>query len=461
MATEPHIKLERYQVDGVRHLMQRPMSGLIWDPGVAKTATILSAFHILRRKDFIDKMVVVAPMNPMQEVWGPGPDAEIAKWGFPFRSVVLHGHAKDKLIQQDADLYVLNYEGLAWLLKHWGSLRKRHRWWLVLDESTKVKRTNTKRFKMLKPMLGDFARRSILTGTPSPNGLLDLFGQVYACDGGASLGRYITYYRREYFTPCGFGGFSWEPQEDAEERIYKKLQGVMHRVSDSVLKLKPIRYVPLLVELPDKARKVYDSMENDLIYKARGVKLTAVNAGVMTVKLRQIAGGAVYDADQRTVQVHDAKVTALTDLAEQLQGHALLVGYEFTHHGEALIKAFKKVGMRVALIKGRMHNDDKAEILKWFNNNELDILVCQADAAAHGLNLQKVCHNIAWFGMPWNLETYLQFIRRVHRKGQKKAVVVHHVIAKNTVDSVIADVLQKKDNLQQRLLAAIKARYMK
>jgi hypothetical protein len=449
---EPTTRLEPYQTEGVAHLLRRPDGGLLMDPGTGKTLTVLMAFHLLRKRGIVSGLVVFAPEQPAHEVWGP----ESEKHGFPFKVVVLHGPNKDRLVDEPADIYVVNYGGVAWFAKVWPRLRKQHKkWWGVADESTKIKYTNTKRFKALAPVLPDFARRGILTGTPAPRGLIDLFGQVKFQDLGARLGQYITQYRRAYFYQTGYGGYTWAPQTDAEERIYAKLADIEYRVSEDVLKLKPLRFVQRFVDLPPKARALYEEFEREFIVRLGSVKLTAANAGVLSSKLRQIAGGAVYDEGHKARAVHEAKLEAVSDLVEQLQGNPLLLGYEFTHHGEALAKHFK-----APVVKGGMPRAEVKAILADFNAGNLPVVVCQYETVALGLNLQDACHNAAFYGLPWNLETIIQFVRRVHRKGQQRPVFVHQFLARGTIDELSARVTEKKNATQQKLLDALKNRYM-
>jgi SNF2 family DNA or RNA helicase len=452
-------QLDPYQVEGVAFLLRRPAAGLVWDPGVGKTLALLLAFYLAKKKGVIDKLLVAAPLNPAYETW----PAEVEKWKFPLSIGILHGSKKDRVLQEDHDIYVVNYDGLGWLSDRWPVIqKKRVRWWFCADESTKVKHTNTQRFKILRPLLEVFHRRTILTGTPSPNGLLDLFGQVYVLDLGERLGRYITHYKREYFYPAGFGGYDVVPQPDAEERIYKALDGMLYRVSDEVLKLKRMRVVPLYVRLPPAARELYKRFEVDFIAELKsGTVLTAVNAGVLSMKLRQVANGRVLDADDEVNEVHDAKIEVIVDLVEQLQGNPLLIGYGFTADAKRLAEALgtKRDGP-APRIGGGVSRKEVTRLMAEFNVGRLPVLICQWDAVAHGVNLQQACHHIALFGLTWNLETYIQFNRRVHRKGQKRQVFVHHVIARDTVDEVVHERLIKKAETQKKLLEAIKKRYL-
>jgi SNF2 family DNA or RNA helicase len=449
-AGEPTIRLEPHQAGGVAHLLRAPSGGLVMDPGTMKTATLLSAFHVLKKKGVVDRLLVLAPLLPAYEVW----PAEVEKWGFPYRVVVLHGPKKFERAAERADVYVCNYEGLEWLASIWPEFKGRHRWWLCCDEAQKVKRTDTVRFAALKPMLNDFRRRSILTGTPAPNSLEDLYGQVYVLDQGERLGGFITHYRREFFQPTGYQG-QFVIQKGAEGRIYRHLAGLLYRVSDKVLRLKPIRYAPVWVTLGPKARKLYERMEAELVAEVKaGVTLTAVNAGVLTSKLRQIANGAVYDGERVSHRVHGAKLEALENLVGDLQGQPLLVCYEFTPDGERIAEA-----LGAPVISGKVKPRDRGPILAAFNRGETAVLVCQSSVIALGGNLQSACHHLAWFGLTYNLEHYIQAARRLHRKGQRKAVFVHQIMARDSIDELILRALGHKDRVQQRLFQYLREKY--
>lgn len=442
----PIVELRAYQEEAIRHLLTTPHSGLLMDPGTGKTVCALSAFWVLRRQRLLDALLIVAPLRPAYEVW----PAEVDKWRFPFRVSMLHGGKKEAALAADAEVYVVNYDGLRWL----SQTGRLHKWikrfkngvGLVLDESTKVKHTNTQRFKRLRNLLPLFARRTILTGTPAPNGLLDLFGQVYCADLGERLGQYITHYKREFFYPSGYGGYSWVPQPGAEDAIYQRLDGLFYRVSDAVLDLPPFNEVDVDIHLPDVAMKVYQGLERDFILQLDSGMVTALNAAVLTSKLRQVANGGLYDNEKTAHLVHEEKDDAIVDLVEQLQGNPLLVGYEFSMDAKRLAK---RLG---APIVGEHSMKELRVLFRAFNDGKIPVLLAQMQAAAHGLNLQEACHTIALHGLTWDLEAYLQFQKRVHRGGQRKPVVMHRVVARGTVDEAVIAALSRKTKMQSALL---------
>lgn len=451
--TEPTYKPQPHHVGAIAHLLRNPASGLLMVPGAGKTGCVLSAFYILKKKGIIDRLCVVAPLRPCFSVW----PAEIEKWNFPFSHEILHEDGNGRTLRgKRPDISIINYDGLSWLSQNFQEFMHGQRVWLVLDESTKVKHTNTQRFKTLRPLLTKFYRRTILTGTPAPNGLMDLFGQVYAVDLGERLGSYITQYRREYFYPTGYGGYTWMPQEDAQQRIYKKLEGAFYHVDDSVLKLKKCVPNIIKVKLPKKAAKMYSDFKVEFITKLDSGVVTAANAGVLTNKLRQIANGILYDNENIAHQIHNAKLDALVDLIEQLQGDPLLVGFEFTAEAKFIAAALPKSSY--AIVQGGMSQKVTLEILQEFNRGNLAALLCQSDAGAHGLNLQEKCHTLCRYGTTWNLETDIQFRKRVHRTGQTRLVTDHRIIAEGTIDETMVGVLFKKNVVQNDFLAAIKRR---
>lgn len=452
MVREPFYKARRHDKLVIAYFLSHPMSGAFADCGTGKTGQVLAAFHVLKKKGLIDRLLVVAPLNPIYQSW-PG---EITKWGFPYQMTVLHGHKKDKLLgETDTDIYGINYDGLAWLKDHIDRLlAKGDRWWLVLDESHRVKRTNTTRFKVLRPMLPRFHRRTILSGTPRPNGLMDLFGQVYCLDLGEALGRYITHFRRNYFYPSGYGGYDWIPQKDAEEKVYAKLKGMLIRVDEKVLDLPALNEVPVHVELPEEARKTYRELEREFVAELAEATIVAANAGVKSAKLRQVANGFLYDKTGAWHALHDEKINAIIELVEALNS-PLLVGYEFEADAERLSKALGGV----PIVKEYTASKRPA-LFAEFNAGKLPVLLAQTGSVALGVNLQEACHHLAFFGLTWKLDDYIQFRKRVHRSGQKRSVTVHHIVAKNTIeDRVMWPCLTRKDAGQMGFFEVLKKAY--
>lgn len=408
------------------------------------------ALKILKEKGLINKILVVAPLRPMRKVW---PD-EIRKWA-DFNDItytIVHGSNKEAALAQDVDVYLINPEGIKWLFD---PKRRRPEFdVLIVDESTKFKDSSTQRFKAIKPHLSSFSRRWILTGTPVPNGLLDLFGQVYILDLGRSLGRFITHYREEYFVPSGYGGYVWKPQPDAFERIVDIITPLILQMSaEEYLQMPALVYRTLTVSLPPTSRKLYDELEKDfLVQMESGEEIIALNAAAAGTKLRQIANGALYTDKSSWKTLHDEKLEALESLLEELNGHSVLILYEFKHDAER-IRARVGAVPNLSGCTGKVFDD----LVDRFNSGAISVLLAHPASAGHGLNLQGKCHHIIWFGIPWNLEYYDQAIARIYRQGQSADhVFVYQIVASATKDEDVVKVLNQKDRNQQIVLSALK-----
>lgn len=465
MKFKPH----EYQQRAIAWIIERACAALFLDPGLGKTSIMLAAFHLLKKQKLVRKMLVIAPLRVMHSTW----PAEARKWDeFKHLKIgILHGPTKSSvLFDESIDVHVINPEGLKWLFDR---IDDPSELWQVLcvDESTKFKHTDTDRFKLLKPHLEKFGRRYILTGSPAPNGLLDLFGQVFILDLGASLGGFISHFRSNYFE-C-YDGFTYTPQYGAENRIYAKLQPLALRMSqEEYLHLPPLVGAcgygePLvrLVELPPEAMKIYKQMEDLMITELEDDKVVAANAAAVSGKCRQIANGGLYGSanlkgfkDERgQYEIHEAKLDATEEILEELQGTPALVAYEYGHDLDRLLKRF---GKDTPWIGGGVGTQRFREIEAAWNRGEIPVLLAQPQSVSHGLNLQDTKAAVIWHSITWDLEVYEQFIKRVHRQGQKDKVFVHHVVAKDTIDETVVKLLQKKDKTQRALLTALRDAYV-
>lgn len=453
-------------------MIEQGAAGLLLDPGLGKTSITFAALQILQQQGMIDRALVIAPLRPCYSVW----PVEAAKW-LEFNSLkvhVLHGKGRSEVALKDpnVDVFVINPEGLPWLVE------QKWKWpqMLVVDESTKFKHSNTKRFKLLRKLLKKFRRRYILTGTPAPNGLLDLFGQIFILDQGNALGRYVTHYRHTYFWPSGFGGYKWQLKRGAEQEIYAAIDPLVLRLDAAdYLKLPPLIKTTVHVDLPARARKLYQKLEQQMVLQLREGDVTAMNAGVLTNKCRQLAGGTVYTdslpedydvgkdpAERGYAVIHKAKIETLIDLIDELQGKPTIVAYEFNHERAQIETALKNhlnldeihvIGGKVTAAQGR-----EAETL--WNRGELPVLLAHPASAAHGLNLQHGGRVLIWFALPWNLEHYEQLVDRLWRQGQKERVFVYHLVTKDTVDETVLMTLIRKNRTQRALLDALREKYL-
>lgn len=483
--SEPAVKWSPHkgQMLGMKFLVEHSAAGLFADPGVGKTSITLGAFKVLRRKGLASKMLVVAPLKPAWLVW----PAEVEKWTDfqDLKVVVLHGPDKEAKLKEDADVYVVNFDGLAWLLGAETSTSaktgkkavakidlKRVRNLgcevLCIDELSKLKHPGSLRFKALKQALPLFGWRWGLTGSPASNGLMDLFGQCYVLDLGKALGQFVTHYRMKYFLPTP-DGFGYRLRAGAEEEIYQALAPLVLRLSaEDYVDMPALVERVIKVELPPGVRALYDRLEDDLVAElASGKKVTAVNAAVASGKCRQIANGGLYlqpdllelltkaqlkEKRRDWVKLHDEKTEALEDLVDELQGQPVFVAYDFNHDLERLQAKFDAPHLGAG-VSGK-----EAQVIeKAWNAGAIPLLLGHPQSVGHGLNLQgSGCRHVVWYGLTWNYELYDQFIRRVRRQGAKvDRVFVHHIVAKGTVDEQILWALRRKEKGQNALLDAL------
>jgi hypothetical protein len=434
-----------FQQDGINWILSRLGAGLFLPPGLGKTATTLSAIKLLLQSGDIERVLVVAPLRVAQLVWAQ----EAKKWEEfkDLKVVTLHGKDKDNLVRNGADIYVINPEGLEWFFRvHIGLIRS-FNFMLVCDESTLFKNHSSLRFKMIKYHLKYFKRRVILTGTPAPNGLMQLWSQMYILDEGDALGKFITHFRNKFFIKS-FDGFSYLMRDGSEQEIYDAVKHlVMHKSSDEI-ELPGIHYNNINVILPDKAMRQYKDMKDSFIATHEGSTVAAFSAASQGFKLKQIANGMVYDENQKPVRIHSKKLDALEELVSELGGRPLLVVYEYNHDLNEI-----KTRINAPHIGGGVQAGDI--ITKW-NNGQLPVLLLQPLAGGHGLNLQTGgCHDVVWYSITYDLELYLQVNARVYRQGVKNPVTIHHIVALNTIDESIALALEGKADVQNALMQAV------
>lgn len=423
-----------------------------------------SAFDVLKTAKMVRGLLVVTLLRPAYKVW----PSEILKWKLPFKCIVLHGKTKTlESLKTKADVWVINYEGLDWLLgqiQSWPKKKLLPFEMLVFDESSKLRNTNTQRFKIVRELIGYFKRRYILTGTPAPKGLMGLFGQIFALDGGTRLGRYITHFRMKYCDKVQIGvdgPMIYNIRPGVEPEIYKKIDDVVIRFGEEELDNIPKLVVrEIRIELPRKARAVYDDLKRDLITAIDNRVIVAKNAGVATQKLRQVANGGLYfdEAAKRGHErewslLHNEKTEAVLELVDELQSHPVLIGYEF-HHDLARLRA--------ALPKGTPCLTDvnmkEYEFLErdW-NKGNIPIALAQINSISHGNNLQGSGAAIIVHSFIWNYEDYDQFIKRIKRQGNKaKRAYVYRIVADRTVDEPILMSYETKGATQNDLFNALK-----
>lgn len=474
----------KYQKLSVAHGLKTPKCGILLDPGLGKTSTVLQILYELRKRGMLGPTYCISTLLGAYEVWGDGPNNERDKWEFPFTVSMLHGSKKDERLNDDADIKVLNWDGLDWLAKNWPHKKVLKGGVLIIDESTKGKNPHTIRSTALRFLCQFFERVIILTGTPTPQSMEDLWGQVLYLDGGAALGKYVTQFRNRYFTPgkripnpkrkallaAGvkaaakmpkFITTEWELRDGAEEEIYDAIKHLVIRFSDKMLGLKEPVVTDMHFDLPADAMDEYLAAEEHAIEVDASGMVRVANAGARTIRQRQITGGGIYcddpDRDDTEVTrgkrrfrtVHDVKIDVAKDLAEELGGKPVLIGFEFAHERDRLLKAFKGA----PYIDGSVGKNRRSQIIAEFNAGEHPVLLAQMGAVAHAANLQSACHNIILYSMTYDLEVYIQFLKRVHRMGQKEVVKIYRLIARDTVDEDMVDIIDSKEKNQRSLLA--------
>ncbi len=432
-------------------------AGLMLDPGLGKTGITLAAVSVLIEMKLIRRVLVCAPKRVAMATW----PAEVYKWSdFNHLKIdtlcELDDAGRAKVLKGPAQILTINPESAHKVFEHplFDTFMLDM---LVLDESTKWKDTQTKRFKALKKVIRSFIRRLILTGTPVPNGLQDLFGQMYVVDFGSSLGKFITHFRMMYMYQRPGDLYSYHLRPGAAEQIYEA-------VKPSLMRLKAVDHLDMpelihntrWVDLPASCRQQYKELDDEFITKLEDVTIVGVTPAAVGTKCRQFANGFLYfepeeGGPRRALEVHDAKLDELQELVDEMLGRPLLVGYEFTADADRIQARFPD-----AINLGKAKNP--AETIERFNQGLIPILLGHPASIGHGLNIQEACHDVCWYSDPWDLELYLQFIARVWRQGQPSSIVtVHHISCRGTRDEKVAKVLAEKEFSQEEFNNALRS----
>ncbi len=451
----PH-SYQQYAIDRIK---ADSFVGLFLGMGLGKTVITLTAINDLRYDRWaVARVLVVAPKKVAEATWC----AEAAKWDHlqHLRIVPVLGSAQKRIqaLSTPGDIWVINRENVPWLVDYC-----RNSWpfdMVVLDESSSFKNPQSKRFKAMKLVRPRINRLVELTGTPAPNGLEDLWAQIYLLDGGQRLGRTISSYREAFFTEDwahpGQQYRAYSPQEGADRRIRAAISDIcVSMKAEDYLELPDYIEDIVPVALDTRARKAYEKLERDMLLEVDEQTITAGTAAVLNGKLLQLCSGAVYDAVGNAAQVHDCKVEAFLEVVEQLHGEHVLVFYWFRHELERLMAALEDSGLRVQVYQGA----DDADA---WNAGEVDLLLAHPASCGYGLNLQAGGHHIIWFGYPnWALEIYQQANARLHRQGQQYPVIVHHLVVQGGMDEAVVAALHDKGDTQEALMQALKARISK
>ena len=399
---------------------------------------------------------MIAPKKVAEGTW----TREADKWDHTKMlrvSPVLGSQAKRiKALNTPADLYIVNRENVVWLVDYY-----RNAWpfdMVVVDESSSFKSHSAKRFKALASV-GDHIERLVeLTGTPSPNGLDDLWAQIFLLDGGERLGKRYTWFRERYFQPDKRGAdgmvYSYEAKPGSEEGILEKISDIcISMKAEDYLQLPDITYHEIPVEMDPKARKAYTDLEREMVLQLPEDEddISVTSAAALSNKLLQLANGAIYDEDRNVHEIHNCKIEAFMELIESLQGKPALVFYNYQHDRTRILKALEKTGLRIRELKTPQDEDD-------WNARKIDILLTHPASSAYGLNLQQGGNHVIWFGLTWNYELYTQANKRLHRQGQTDKVIIHHLICTGTRDEDVMQALQRKDDVQNWVMESLKAR---
>lgn len=465
-------KPHAYQRTAISFLLSNPLSGLFLDPGLGKTSTSLAAIKTLKYADEIKGVLMIAPLRVVYSVW-PG---EIEKWAnFNCLShTILHGRTKGTLWGEQKDLYIINPEGLEWLhgqlLDGLQAGKQCPFDCLWIDESTKFKSHRSSRFGLLRDMLPLFKRRHIMTGTPAPKSLQDLWSQMYILDKGKSLGANFYKFRNTYFRSNDWNKYIWQIREGSAAKIQKLVAPLVLEMSaNDYLDMPELIFNDIHVKLPAKAMTNYKSMEKEFFIELEGSEASADAAAQAGAKCHQIANGNVYEdipenlnedeirAFKRTrkvIHIHKAKIEALQDLINELNGKPLLISYHYKHDLAALRKA---LGKDTPYIGSGVSPEEAKSVESDWNSGKLPILLGHPASMGHGLNLQECGTDVCFFSLTWDLELYDQFFRRIYRQGVKGSTVrVHHLIASDTIDEAMALRLGERAKEQRDLRDALK-----
>ena len=447
-----------YQAFCINYIKTHPVSALFLDMGLGKTVITLTAIRDLMLDELlVTKTLVIAPLRVARDTW----PAETRKWDhlndLDISVIVGDLRVRESAVSKSALIYIINRENIKWLVEYYE--RNGIRWdfdCVVIDELSSFKNYHSQRFKWLRKMR-PFVKRWIgLTGTPSSNGLMDLWAEIGILDGGQRLGRFIGRYRDAYFKPSSMNPntgvvYSYVPREGAEQQIYD-------RISDITISMKALDYLEMPecvyvnheVQMSDQEKKLYDQLKSDLIIPLEDGDIDAANAAALSNKLLQLSNGAVYDENGIVRVVHKRKLEMLEDMIEAANGQPVLIAYWFKHDHQRIMEHLTACGYSPRDIR-------ESEDIKDWNTGKMAVALIHPASAGHGLNIQEGGHILIWFGLTWSLELYQQTNARLWRQGQRDTVTIHHIVCENTVDEDVLNALSSKNVTQEKLIAAVKA----
>ena len=447
-----------YQAFCINYIKTHPVSALFLDMGLGKTVITLTAIRDLMLDELlVTKTLVIAPLRVARDTW----PAETCKWDhlndLDISVIVGDLRVRESAVSKSALIYIINRENIKWLVEYYE--RNGIRWdfdCVVIDELSSFKNYHSQRFKWLRKMR-PFVKRWIgLTGTPSSNGLMDLWAEIGILDGGQRLGRFIGRYRDAYFKPSSMNPntgvvYSYAPREGAEQQIYD-------RISDITISMKALDYLEMPecvyvnheVQMSDQEKKLYDQLKSDLIIPLEDGDIDAANAAALSNKLLQLSNGAVYDENGIVRVVHKRKLEMLEDMIEAANSQPVLIAYWFKHDHQRIMEHLTACGYSPRDIR-------ESEDIKDWNTGKMAVALIHPASVGHGLNIQEGGHILIWFGLTWSLELYQQTNARLWRQGQRDTVTIHHIVCENTVDEDVLNALSSKNVTQEKLIAAVKA----
>lgn len=439
-----------YQVRAREFWLEHKYVYFAIDMGLGKTGICINTIHQLELKT-----LVIAPLKVAYNTW---PD-EIDDWGLTgqMEAIVLHGPKKAKLLQSSAQIHVINYEGIPWLYKQLFEMHKANKpipyKVLILDESTFIKDPTSKRFGYLCALRDLFQYIALLSGTPSPNSLLDLWAQYYILDKGKALGNHYNSFKRNFFTQHPYKKYSWSIKPGSDDAIHKAIAPRTFRLKSSDYASLPERVFNFIsLDLSNQDRAKYDSFRKDFVLMLEKTQVESFNMASLSSKLRQFVQGAVYenldDGRRITHYLHSVKVEALRAFCDSNAGKNVLCAVQFKFEVDMIRAIFPGV----PAITGATSASDSNLYIKQWNQKELPLLLVHPKSVSRGLNLQHGGHIALWYAPTYSLDDYLQFNKRLHRTGQTETVVIHHLVMRNTIDEIVYQVLRTKDMTQEKLL---------
>ncbi|RTE49625.1 DEAD/DEAH box helicase [Actinobaculum sp. 352] len=451
-----HYQPHDYQTYTTRFIETHTQAAILLGMGLGKTVATLTAINNLLHDGHINKPLIIAPLRVATTTW----PQEIIKWDHltHLTPALITGTPTHRLhaLNQPADLHIINRENIPWLVNHHTTTNTPWPYdMVIIDELSSFKNHTAKRFKALLKVRPHINRIIGLTGTPTPNGLLDLYAQYRLLDGGQRLGKYITHYRATYFTPDKRNAtqiFTWKPKPGAEQAIYHRIKDItVSMKTTDHLNLPPITYITHPVTMTPTEHATYTKLQHDMITTINDTDIDAASAAVLSSKLSQLATGAIYtQTPQGTptsnyTTLHNHKLDTLEDLLEAANGNPVLIAYWYKHDHDRIHQRFPHIRDLTT----------PTDIADW-NHGRIPAALIHPAAAGHGLNLQDGGHDLIWFSLTWSLELYQQANARIYRQGQTHPVTIHHLTTTNTIDPLILDALHRKNTTQQALINAVK-----